>query len=234
MLELEGRLGSNLLLAQSETTHTTYAIERQESGLYVLCKLGSWVELSKLGQLATVVCRQRVRQSSTGVVHTHSAFPPTTSQLHKESRTKRRAIEEIQSMVRKRPKAQPPAPQDLPETNQEWKNTDVNLESRSAPSQNGQQTATVPSAAPEPQLQVTASPEVYGDPVQPMAEDIFQNIRTQYFEALYHSMVSLSRSVLGFCADMPRVLWPILQRVLYQEPEQHFISTVTRISRCGT
>ena len=61
ILDLEGRLGSNVLLARSEANRMIYALEREGTGLYVLCKLGGWADVEELARCATVVCAERIK-----------------------------------------------------------------------------------------------------------------------------------------------------------------------------
>ncbi|KAK1757477.1 DNA replication regulator SLD3-domain-containing protein [Echria macrotheca] len=190
ILDLEGRLGSNVLLARSESTRTTYAIEREGNGLYVLCRLGNWVDLEKLGQSATVVCTQRIRTSRPATVESsNSTLPLITPLMHKESKKRRLAIEEIQSKVRRR--------------------SIIEKESQSRPatpatiaSANVTPTSQLPDliAAPVAVDSQTATTEVLpvGESLTPPTrEDIFQSIRAQYCEALYHSMGSLAYFAKG-------------------------------------
>ncbi|KAK3336021.1 DNA replication regulator SLD3-domain-containing protein [Cercophora scortea] len=205
ILDLEGRLGSNVLLARSETSRMVYAIELEGNGLYVLCKLGSWVDVEILAQSATVVCNQRIRPSKAAAKPANPGFPPLiTPQMHKDSKKKRLAIEEIQSMVRKRsatvtgagkePRSRPLTP------------TETGSVSGSVSVVPGDQADKLPS---EPAVEKSATPQTVpgsedslqmpgDDPLAPPdAEAIFQNIRVQYMETLYHSMGSLAYFAKG-------------------------------------
>ncbi|KAK3394759.1 DNA replication regulator SLD3-domain-containing protein [Podospora didyma] len=188
ILDLEGRLGSNVLLARSETNRMVYAIEREGNGLYVLCKLGTWVDMEKLALSATVVCPQGLKLYKPIKVEESSVFPMITPHMHKESKRRRLAIEEIQSMVRKRPstdkdsasqgsalKEQAPSP-----------TADVEIPTESS----------LPLAEARDDSVLPAVPNLESL-LQPTAEDIFQNVRMQYFEALYHSMGSLAYFAKG-------------------------------------
>ncbi|KAK3694559.1 DNA replication regulator SLD3-domain-containing protein [Podospora appendiculata] len=197
ILDLEGRLGSNVLLARSETSRMIYAIELEGNGLYVLCKLGGWVDVEILARSATVVCNQRIKPSKPTTKPANPGFPPLiTPQMHKDSKKKRLAIEEIQFMVRKRsatvtgtgkePQSRPLTP------------TEVGLP--------GDQTDELPG---EPAVEKSATPQIVpgsedslqmpgADPLAPPdAEAIFQSIRAQYLETLYHSMGSLAYFAKG-------------------------------------
>ncbi|KAK0633491.1 DNA replication regulator SLD3-domain-containing protein [Immersiella caudata] len=200
ILDLEGRLGSNVLLARSETSHAVYAIESEEGGLYVVCKIGPWVDIEALSQKATVVCSDRIKSSKPPRID-NGVQPLITPAMHKENKKRRLCIEEIQSMVRRRPtmasesQSRPSTPiiasTPLPEA----------LDSQGEP-------LAVPAVKPEAAKEndavlIAPEPESQGAyavddlVVQPTAKDIFQNIRTQYMEALYHSMGSLAYFAKG-------------------------------------
>ncbi len=195
IMELEGRLGSNILVARSDSGENVYIIEREESGLYVLCKLGAWVDLDKLSHLATVLCHQRVHPSTSQAKHIGLPEPPlVTPKMYKENKRRRLAIEEIQSKVRRQSKPQraaaavatpdqQPRPIQLP--------TPESAESQPRPVEKPciEQVRSLQPVAPSKPISphIPAADDALAD--QPAAEDIFQNIRTQYFEALYHSMV---------------------------------------------
>ena len=192
ILDLEGRLGSNVLLARSETTRMVYAVERESNGLYVLCKLGSWVDIEVLSQSATVVCRERMRSSKPVKPDNATAAPLTTPSMYNENKRRRLAIDEIQSLVRKRSMSvieKEPLSQDPPATDQPVSNVDASQ--NAAP---GQEPAEAPGepgfSVPSGDVAPTPGPALGDDPhSQPNAGEIFQNIRTQYIEALYHSKV---------------------------------------------
>lgn len=202
ILDLEGRLGSNVLLARSETSRIIYAIEREGSGLYVLCKLGAWVDIENLGLNATVVCSQAMRNRRSIKVDESAVAPMITPHMYKESKRRRLAIEEIQSMVRKRsvvaltdkdPSSQTSTPKEQTPTPEVMDTQDNGLVEApiKAP-------ADVP--LPLPDGQGSLAPALQPDLdilAQPSAEDIFQNVRMQYFEALYHSMGSLAYFAKG-------------------------------------
>jgi DNA replication regulator SLD3 len=190
ILDLEGRLGSNVLLARSDTTRMVYAVERESNGLYVLCKLGSWVDIESLSQSATVVCKDRMKSSKPSRPQDDAAAAFITPSMYNERKKRRVAIEEIQSLVRKRSMSviekeiqsqtteeKPASTEDASQTpNPAEDHTGTPVES--APS--------VSSRLATPALDVAPT----DDPLaQPNVDDIFQNIRAQYMEALYHSKV---------------------------------------------
>ncbi|KAK4212503.1 DNA replication regulator SLD3-domain-containing protein [Rhypophila decipiens] len=201
ILDLEDRLGSNVLLARSETTRMIYALERDGPGLYILCKIGGWVEIEKLAKWATVVCDGRVRPHQPKPVAA-GVLAHITPQMHKEEKRRKLAIEEIhQSIVRKRSStvisrddsSQLPTPPDhgptpdKPEGQEVVSNNDSPGNSVATPSHQGNA------------LVVSSQQQTPGEDslAQPSAEAIFQSIRTQYSEALYHSMRSLAYFAKG-------------------------------------
>ncbi|KAI6353488.1 hypothetical protein MCOR25_008975 [Pyricularia grisea] len=204
IMELESRLGSSVLVARSESgKHSAYAIERHTNGHYVVCRLGDWVHLDELAQQATVCCRERL--GTTGLVSKTPAVvakPATPTlhvpQLYKASNRKRQAIEDLQSLCRKRPRSpsvagpssqeqatacQLPTPIDdgLYETHEHG---------YAATSQPSEPASKEVSQLANPRPQVSELP-VTTDAAQ-TAEEIFANIRNHYFEALYHSKGNLA------------------------------------------
>ncbi|KAJ4394394.1 hypothetical protein N0V93_003611 [Gnomoniopsis smithogilvyi] len=179
ILDLDGRLrqAPSVLLARSEHTQNVYAIERYQLGLYVVCKLGSWVSIEKLSKLAEACYAPRcIAVQKSSAASGEAAL--TSHQFQKENKRKRQAIEELQSMVRKRQKSLAP-------------------ESQEEPSQSPVQSQITDQVVPSgpPALQAQAPQPSLLDPsadAQTSAQDIFQNIRSQYFEALYHSKGSLA------------------------------------------
>lgn len=203
ILDLQGRLGSSfVLLARSETSRMVYALERESGGLYVLCKLGSWVDIGRLARDATFLCRERVSNGNPSKPADTSATPLVTPLMYKESKRRKLAVDEIQSLVRRRSSAA--AEKDSQSQGRaltEEKPDSPGLNSQSvelveepaeastgllSPSSGGQDTA-APLPAPKDDLLAQSN-----------AEDIFQNIRTQYFEALYHSKVGHVHRVLAY------------------------------------
>ncbi|KAK4242368.1 DNA replication regulator SLD3-domain-containing protein [Achaetomium macrosporum] len=206
ILDLEDRLGSNILLARSETSRTSYAVERESNGLYALCKLGSWVDIESLSQNATVVCWERMRSNKSAKAESPAAAPLITPSMYKESKRRRLAIDEIQSLVRKRSllvieKETPGQP-----------STSAATEERSASRKNESQNISVSKEGDEALAQPGAPVTREGDTVAPVPalapargdgshsqpnQDIFENIRAQYMEALYHSKGSLAYFAKG-------------------------------------
>jgi DNA replication regulator SLD3 len=175
VLELEHRLGSApmVVIARSEDGKSYFAIERESKDLYAVCRLGSWVRINQLC-MAAVVSRYHLEietridvgqpPSAKGIIEQ----PVITTEASKYSKKKRLAIEAIQSMV-KRPSRDISAISENAAVLQPHSKTDM-----------------------EPQLQESGDVTgVQGEILaQPAATDILENIRSQYFEALYISKVS--------------------------------------------
>lgn len=177
ILDLDGRLRQvpSVLLARSDLTRNVYAIERHQLGLYVVCKLGSWVSIEKLSKLAEAYYAPRCTPAQNSIIADAQA-PLTSHQFHKESKRKRQAIEELQSMVRKRQKSLAPESQEAlsqPAVHSQGPDQIINPD-------------TPPVQAPQ------AGPLDPSPDAQVTAQEIFQNIRSQYFESLYHSKGSLA------------------------------------------
>lgn len=201
IMELESRLGSNVLVARSDLNrHTTYAIERHTNGHYVVCRLGDWVHMEELAQQATVCCRERLSKtgllSKTPAVVAKPAGPTLhVPQLYKASNRKRQAIEDLQSLCRKRPRspsAVGPSSQDQATACHLPTPIDDGLygtheHGYPAASQPSEAAPTVVSQMVNPSRQVSELPVTTDAPKT--AEEIFANIKNHYFEALYHSKV---------------------------------------------
>lgn len=189
VLDLEGRLrqAPSVLIARSDATRNIYAIERHQTGLYVVCKLGAWVAIESLSHLAEASYEQRCRPAQAAHANVAEA-PSITPQLHHESKKKRLAIEQIQSMVRKRPRT---VSTTLCESQDQSQPQIQPVTSAVAHSLEDPFQAQPPgggvSEAPLKSSQAAAADS--NADMQNSAEDIFQNIRSQYLEALYHSKV---------------------------------------------
>lgn len=182
ILDLDGRLrqAPSVLLARSDLTRNVYAIERHQLGLYVVCKLGSWTSIEKLSKLAEACYAPRCAPGPKSET-TEADAPVITHQSHKENKKKRQAIEELQSMVRKRQKSVAP---------------DSQQTASRAPTKSQFPGQDADTDTPIPQGSQAGPIDPNAD-VQTSAEDIFQNIRSQYFEALYHSKGSLAYFAKG-------------------------------------
>lgn len=102
ILELEDRMGTQpmVLIARLDDGRTLYAVERQDRGLYVLCQLGSWINLQQL-RLAAVVSKEDMSHKPLGktIITNEAAVAPLPTL--KFSQKKKLAIEAIQSMVKR-------------------------------------------------------------------------------------------------------------------------------------
>lgn len=225
ILDLEGRLGSKIvLLARSETSRVVYAVEHESNGLYALCKLGSWADIESLSESATVVCRERMSSAKTVKPEDTSVTPLVTPLMHKESKRRRLAMDEIQLLIQRRPSTAPGKGSQIQTSapTEEKPGSEGSNGQSMEPAEERPQ-APVESLSPLCWQDAPASRPAPGDDfsTQPSAEDIFQNIRTQYFEALYHSKVGNSFvSWLYMCADCDRGRWRILQKALSLRPGQ--------------
>ncbi|KAK3496680.1 DNA replication regulator SLD3-domain-containing protein [Neurospora hispaniola] len=195
ILDLEGRLGSNILLARSEANRMLYAIERESDGLYTLCKLGSWVDVDVLAQAATVVSSQRMKSCKPSQLEVVAPGPLITPQMYKETKRRKLAIEEIQSsLTRKRSNTTTTEQESLSHLPTP---TSGSPESKSCESQCIAEPTEVPTVSNKPDLPATLPHPAEDVLSQPTAEGIFQNIKLQYFEALYHSKGSLAYFAKG-------------------------------------
>ncbi|KAI1499294.1 DNA replication regulator SLD3-domain-containing protein [Biscogniauxia marginata] len=202
ILDLEGRMGSRsvVLIARLETDKTIYVIERQKNSLYTLCQLGPWVDLELLCELATVSLPHLINRRPNFSSDSTTLQPLITPRLHHEHKKRRLAIEAIQSLVKK-----PARSRSISSLSQPVEATrpptliqgTVDTQSRSTtvtqdvgPSRGwGSQARTESQAALAPAI---------NDPSAILnANDIFDSIRTQYLEALYHSMGSLAYFAKG-------------------------------------
>ncbi|GAB1311105.1 DNA replication regulator Sld3 C-terminal domain-containing protein [Madurella fahalii] len=201
ILDLEDRLGSRIvLLARSETSRVVYAVEHESNGLYALCKLGPWADIERLGESATVVCRERMSSGKPTKPEDTSVTPFVTPLMHKESKRRRLAMNEIHLLVQRRPST-------APEKDSQNHTSALAEEKSGSGSSNGQSTEPAKERAQASaeslstlcgQDAPTSLPVPSDDfAAQPSAEGIFQNIRAQYFEALYHSKGSLAYFAKG-------------------------------------
>ncbi|KAH9904145.1 DNA replication regulator SLD3-domain-containing protein [Xylariomycetidae sp. FL2044] len=204
ILDLEERMGSgaSVLLARLEADQSLYALERQKSGLYTLCRLGSWVDVEELAANATVSNASLIKKRPGLPTALSSDVPLTTPSLHHEDKKRRVAIEAIQSLVKKPARSRSSS-------------TVLHCDSVSRPptitadnigSQSGncstienlpveRQTDTQREAQKE--TQATTRPG--SDETLPVqtANGIFDNLRTQYTDLLYHSRGSLAYFAKG-------------------------------------
>ncbi|KAL8414118.1 hypothetical protein RB594_005370 [Gaeumannomyces avenae] len=208
IMELEGRLGSNTLIARSESSRIVYAIERHGNGYYVLCKLGSWVDMTELVEDSTVACSERITLTKAPPATSACFEPPLiTPHIYSESKRKRQAIEDLQSLCKKRQRSQsvtslaPQHPSQQSQIPQCHLPTPVDEVAPVDQPVAGSPTEPHPQTFPfqdEARLPTSLQPpsSTILD-TQQTAGDIFNHIRTQYLETLYHSMGSLAYFAKG-------------------------------------
>lgn len=200
VLDLECRLGpAPVLIARNELRGTNYAIERQSNGLYVICKLGSWADLETLAQKATAVRYELLYPVKSERAEHHGVDALTTPQLHVEQKKKRAAIEAIQSQMRKRVRSQSVSTVGHVTKEEQPLELETFVTQQPSPDMSLEQ---VPLPTSEEKIQGGASSQgvATGRELEPQqsADDIFEGIRTQYFDALYKSMVRHVNIVLKF------------------------------------
>ncbi|KAF4978296.1 hypothetical protein FZEAL_5307 [Fusarium zealandicum] len=203
VLDLESRMGSVpvVLLARKESSRAVYALERQDTGLYVVCRLGSWVDLEVLAEHASAVCRERIRPAIRPESRSQGAPSATTTpQLHKDQKTKRAAIEAIQSLVRKRPRSQSVSTIAGSERYEARSEATIPVETQlPSPLLKQEEFADVPREGTV-QVPLVSEPTLINPNEtlsQPTADDIFETLKTQYFDSLYKSMGSLAYFAKG-------------------------------------
>jgi DNA replication regulator SLD3 len=220
ILDLESRVGStsSILIARYEQKGSVFALERHNSGhgLYMVCKVGDWVDLQELKKHALALSHERLQP-----IKVEEAFDRpistavTTPHLHKGNKKKQAAIEAIQTLVKKRARSESVALlNELPR-----------LESIIEPGQPITQSPLLPYDAFVPgkehldeATQVQSPAPIIGAETLPhepqqSADAIFDNIRTQYFDALYKSMVRKHRYTLFYHTnDILRDHWHTLQK----------------------
>ncbi|KAM0236243.1 hypothetical protein ACHAP5_009452 [Fusarium lateritium] len=205
ILDLESRMGSGpaVLLARKESSRAVYALERQENGLYAICRLGPWVDLDVLAGHASAVCQQRLHpvvKSESQMQNGPSAI--TTPHIHKEEKIKRAAIEAIQSLVRKRPRSQSVSTlaESVKQETVSEAPTPTEIKLPSPTLQPEELVGRLDEHQNQPLLSTisTSTPMNIDEPTQqPTTEGIFDILRTQYSDTLYKSMGSLAYFAKG-------------------------------------
>jgi hypothetical protein len=198
ILDLESRMGSVpvVLLARKEGSRAVYALEKQETGLYIVCRLGPWVDLDLLADHATAVCRERLHPAAR-TEHRNQNGPSatTTPHIHKEEKVKRAAIEAIQSLVRKRPRSQSVstlAESVKQEAAEAATPTESKLPSPTIQPEEATRRSSEHIAQPLPST-ISNDAKIEAPAQQQTAEGIFDTLRTQYFDMLYKSMVGMNK-----------------------------------------
>ncbi|CAJ2513271.1 Uu.00g013900.m01.CDS01 [Anthostomella pinea] len=194
ILHLEGRMGARsvVLIARLETDKTVYAIERQTNGLYTLCQLGFWVDLESLCALATVSCLHLIKKRPDAPTDSNTPLPSVTPLVHHEHK-RRLAIEAIQSLVNK-PRSRSISTSTQPPTAAQG-HGESQSESRSFTQD--AYFLREPGSQADAESQVTLAAEPGKSLAVPTSDSILENIRNQYFTALYHSMGSLAYFAKG-------------------------------------
>lgn len=193
ILDLEGRMGtsSSVVVARAEPNGAVYALERQNDGLYVICKLGSWVSIAELAELATAVVWDEVEPAKPRSTRPPAQTAISAPSVYRDHKQKRAAIEAIQSLVRKRPRSASSAQPGVP-IKSEGSDSPIPSEAASSVSRAVQEDHQQPlishgSASTEPTVvQGDTQDELKG---QQNADSVLETIRSQYFEAIYKSMV---------------------------------------------
>ncbi|PTB65385.1 hypothetical protein BBK36DRAFT_1205211 [Trichoderma citrinoviride] len=180
ILDLESRLGPApiVLIARNELRGTVYALERQSNGLYVLCKLAPWADLESLAQKATAVRYERLAPVKAERIEHPAGEALITPQLHVEQKKKRAAIEAIQSQMRKRVRSQSVSTVGIMTKEEEPQEPESLISQLPSPDMSSEQ---VPLPGSEDRINSIN--------MASSAEEIFEGIRTHYFDALYKSMI---------------------------------------------
>ncbi|KAJ2894908.1 hypothetical protein MKZ38_007105 [Zalerion maritima] len=193
-LDLEDRLGSGpvALVAASESSGKVYVLERHQNGIYIVCKLGQWVQLEPLAPIS-IACHHQALKSLRARRPEHSQ-PSTTPHDYREQKEKQRAIEKLNAARKASARRQ----------------SSVCIDLKSSFTENmGSRAATPLASGAESQLSKPVhleaqeiKPTVTNEPAEdiipkPTAEELFQNIRTHHFESLYHSKGSVAYFAKG-------------------------------------
>ncbi|KAI9904883.1 hypothetical protein N3K66_001412 [Trichothecium roseum] len=217
ILDLESRMTQattpNLLIARYESRGTVYALERQDDGLYVVCKVGSWVDLEKLSGHASVRVPERIERPQAAAAAAEQESKPeqrVTLRLTESQKAKRQAIESIQSLVRKKARTSSVSLSSVPAATTpavkvEGTATEAEPEPAEEKTAPPPQQATTPQPPtpqpPTPQINsltklMSSASKAYEEQCRG-PDKIFDNIRTHYFEALYKSKGSLAYFAKG-------------------------------------
>ena len=183
ILDLESRVGGApvVLIARNEPVGTLYAIERHDKNLYTACKLGSWVSLEALKANATA-CSAKLLHEQPRKCEGTAGQPPKAPVLQSKKRV---AIEAIQQLVRKKPKIasiSSPAGEtqgSVGGTNEADVQSQGSLQLEESQSQS------------QVESQSQGLPAPVDNQAEPPPADHLENIRTQYFDLLYKSMVRI-------------------------------------------
>lgn len=172
-----------ILIARLDDGKSIYAVEREDRGLYVLCKLGSWVNLETLKGNAAASRSDHFLKTAIGSSFTQGSSESglgstITPEASKYSKKQRLAIEAIQTLVKR------PPPQ---------------LPTVEAPDSQFTPVACTPTVANACVIQNPVAgldeqrkdePIPTSEIVEPTPAELFDTIRAQYLEALYMSKVN--------------------------------------------
>lgn len=61
IFDFEGCLGYSVFIVCLEIIKMVYVVESESFGLYVLCKLGLWVDVGEFSYDVIVVCKERLK-----------------------------------------------------------------------------------------------------------------------------------------------------------------------------
>jgi len=197
ILDLESRMGTRpvVLIARLESNKSAYVIERQANSLYTLCHLGPWVDLEQLSDFASVSLTDLIRKNAALPTGPIAPASLTTPQISHANNKRRLAIEAIQSLVKKPARSRSIS---VHSHNEDASKAPTPIQGSNGPDVSDTGNGGITKEVPPP----GASDPVRGGSSQggvvdveeealntPSAEGIFNNIRNQYLEALYHSMV---------------------------------------------
>ncbi|KAH7026572.1 DNA replication regulator SLD3-domain-containing protein [Microdochium trichocladiopsis] len=190
-----------ILVARLDYDKTVYALERQETGLYSLCKLSNGVDLGLLSRDASLVAAAVLRKRSSSKTEEPRALPTTTISSHHESKKRRLAIEAIQSLVKKPPplSLEGPSAGDASDLQVPIEHEVSGLLSTApSPLSVAQDAQPPPVGTSEGTTEdVHHANSALEDLARPDADTIFDSIRRQYQETLYHSRGSLAYFAKG-------------------------------------
>ncbi|POS86247.1 hypothetical protein EPUL_001156 [Erysiphe pulchra] len=170
-----------VLVARDKESRNLFALEKEGRGLYAVCQIGSWVSLQKLYDAAGTT-KQSPSKAFTRAEPFSSvispsklgAVSPRPGAKNSNEKNRRLVIEAIQSMVKKS--------STLPQTEPFKQVEDANplpLENELSP------------------VLKPVNSTLDGISSSQSSTEIFENIRTHYFETLYLSRISLAYFVKG-------------------------------------
>lgn len=170
-----------VLIARLEDEKSIYAVEREDCGLYVLCKLGSWVNLETLKGSAAVSRSDQPLKTAIGggfMQGSSEVVTLVTPESSKYSKKQKLAIEAIQTMVKRPPPQMPiietPNPEITPVAHVSTATTASTVQNLVAGLGEQRKDEPIPTS----------------EIAEPTAAELLDTVRTQYLEALYLSKVT--------------------------------------------